>query len=272
MINYDNIFPYVGTYKALMGAIKFLGYGDLIFKEWYKIKDQNNKDRYVTLQTYDLQKGESLNTKLKKIGVTYGEFERYKKINRLSMIYHLNEIDDETGEYLDMYTRRLDNPAKDHPTTAPESGLYKASYKDTHYQILDSSNFTQKHTYFQLPITKTIYEYRTDEILAKLFSVKQWLEKYILGVNCFISDICGEGIIVERLKNQAYVTQHHLQDITTISKVTPKIIKYNPNIYLSIDSSNNEIHTDTILNTSHLDSSIDDECIMIFYLEIQQQY
>lgn len=261
MINYDNIFPYVGTYKALMGAIKFLGYGDLIFKEWYKIKDQNNKDRYVTLQTYDLQKGESLNTKLKKIGVTYGEFERYKKINRLSMIYHLNEIDDETGEYLDMYTCRLDNPAKDHPTTAPESGLYKASYKDTHHQILDSSNFTQQHTYFQLPITKTIYEYRTDEILAKLFSVKQWLEKYILGVNCFISDICGEGIIVERLKNQAYVTQHHLQDITTISKVTPKIIKYNPNIYVSIDSSNNEIHTDTILNTSHLDSSIDDECI-----------
>jgi hypothetical protein len=49
------------------------------------------------------------------------------------MIYHLNEIDDETGEYLDMYTRRLDNPAKDHPTTAPESGLYKASYKDTHH-------------------------------------------------------------------------------------------------------------------------------------------
>lgn len=270
MINYDNIFPYVGTYKALMGAIKFLGYGDLIFKEWYKIKDQNNKDRYVTLQTYDLQKGESLNTKLKKIGVTYGEFERYKKINRLSMIYHLNEIDDETGEYLDMYTRRLDNPAKDNPTTAPESGLYKASHdvlimdtsiKDTHHQILDSSNFTQKKTYFQLPITKTIYEYRTDEILAKLFSVKQWLEKYILGVNCFISDICGEGIIVERLKNQAYVTQHHLQDITTISKVTPKIIKYNPNIYVSSDSPNNEIHTDTILNTSHLDSSIDDECI-----------
>jgi hypothetical protein len=35
------------------------------------------------------------------------------------MIYHLNEIDDETGEYLDMYTRRLDNPAKDNPATAP---------------------------------------------------------------------------------------------------------------------------------------------------------
>lgn len=261
MINYDNIFPYVGTYKALMGAIKFLGYGDLIFKEWYKIKDQNNKDRYVTLQTYDLQKGESLNTKLKKIGVTYGEFERYKKINRLSMIYHLNEIDDETGEYINMYTCREDNPAKDNPTTSPESGLYKVSYKDTHHQDL-STNFTEtKSVFFQLPITKPIYEYRTDEILAKLFSVKQWLEKYILGVNCFISDICGEYIIIERLKNQAYVTQHHLQDITTISKVTPKIINYNPNISVSVDSSNNEIHTDNVLNSSHLNSSINDECI-----------
>lgn len=264
MINYDQIFPYVGTYKALMGAIKFLGYGDLIFKEWYKIKDQNNRDRYVTLQTYDLQKGESLNTKLKKIGVTYGEFERYKKINRLSMIYHLNEIDDETGENITMYTRRLDNPAKDNPTTSPESGLYKASYdKDTHHQVLAGENdFTEKQdVFFQLPITKPIYEYRTDEILAKLFSVKQWLEKYILGVNCYISDICGEGIIIERMKNQAYVTQHHLQDITTIAKVTPKIVHNNPYINVTTDSSNNEYHNDTKLNSSHLDTSVDDMCI-----------
>lgn len=268
MINYDQIFPYVGTYKALMGAIKFLGYGDLIFKEWYKIKDQNNRDRYVTLQTYDLQKGESLNTKLKKIGVTYGEFERYKKINRLSMIYHLNEIDDETGENITMYTRRLDNPAKDHPTTAPESGLYKASYttdvssyKDTHHQDLSTGFIEKQDVFFQLPITKPIYEYRTDEILAKLFSVKQWLEKYILGVNCYISDICGEGIIIERLKNQAYVTQHHLQDITTIAKVTPKIVHNNPYINVITDASNNEYHNNTLNGSSHLDTSVDDICI-----------
>lgn len=88
------------------------------------------------------------------------------------MIYHLNEIDDETGEYLDMYTRRLDNPAKDHPTTAPESGLYKASYKDTHYQILDSSNFTQKHTYFQLPITK---------LFMNIEQMKYWQNSFLLN-------------------------------------------------------------------------------------------
>lgn len=192
MLTYDDIFPYAGTYKALLGAIKFLGYQDLIFKEWYKIKDSHNKDRYVTLQTYDLNKGVSLKSKLKQFGIEFGEFERYKKLNRLSMIYHLNEIDDETGEYISYYTK--------------------------HDGIV-----TRDTQFLQLPTTYRLYEYRTDEILAKLFSVKQWLEKYILGVNCFITDICGEYIVLERVKTQAYVTEHHLHDIASAGCFTPKI-------------------------------------------------
>jgi hypothetical protein len=61
------------------------------------------------------------------------------------------------------------------------------------------------------------------ELLAKLYSVKRWLEKYILGVNSYISDICAEGIIVERLKTQAYVTEHYLKDMTISGHFTPKI-------------------------------------------------
>lgn len=38
-LEYDQIFPYAGTYRALFNAIKYLGYQDIIFKEWYKIKD-----------------------------------------------------------------------------------------------------------------------------------------------------------------------------------------------------------------------------------------
>ncbi|MBQ5473408.1 MAG: hypothetical protein IIT65_01670 [Lachnospiraceae bacterium] len=64
--------------------------------------------------------------------------------------------------------------------------------------------------YFQTPNTIPIYQYRTNEVLAKLYSVKEWLEKYILGVNCYISDICGEGLVIERLKTQAYVTEHYI--------------------------------------------------------------
>ena len=190
MINYDNIFPYAGTYKALLNAVKFLGYYDLIFKEWYKIKDQNNKDRFVTLQTYDTITGKSLKSKLKSINVNFGEFERYKKLNRLTMVYHIDQLDeDNTEETL---------------------------------SVIDSSG-NSKPIVFDIPQIKKIYEYRTDEILAKLYSVKVWLENHILGANCYIADICGEGIVVDRVKTQAYVTEHYLNDFYSEAYITPKI-------------------------------------------------
>lgn len=189
MINYDNIFPYAGTYKALLNAVKFLGYYDLIFKEWYKIKDQNDRDKYVTLQTYDTLTGKSLKSKLKQYNVDFGEFERYRKLNRLTMVYHMDEFDElNTEETLSQYN----------------NGKW--------------SNVT-----YDIPQIKKIYEYRTDEILAKLYSVKVWLENHILGVNCYISDICGEGLVVSRMKSQTYVTEHYLKDFYSDAYVTPKI-------------------------------------------------
>lgn len=221
MINYDNIFPYVGTYKALLGAVRFLGYYDLIFKEWYKIKDKTGRDKFITLQAYDLQKGESLQTKLKRINVDFGEFEKYKKLNRLTMIYHLNEIEEIDGEYVpykleDVSAYRAKKSVQD------DEGNNKQIF--TWVNVPNQSMSSYKGQYFQLPNTVPVYLYRTDEILAKLYSVKEWLEKYILGVNCYISDICGEGIIIERLKTQAYATEHYIQDFTSEGKFTPKII------------------------------------------------
>ena len=35
-LSYNEIFPYVGTYKALVNAVNVLGYTDVFFKEWYK--------------------------------------------------------------------------------------------------------------------------------------------------------------------------------------------------------------------------------------------
>ena len=223
MITYDNIFPYAGTYKALLGAIKFLGYQDLIFKEWYKIKDQNNRDKYVAIQTYDLQTGETLMSKLKKANVEFGEFERYKKLNRLTMIYHLDDIDNDSGEYLNVYFKRK-NVESDKLTTDAASGIYKLA-KTTHYADYNDTFLEQSVSqYFDLPHTYKLYQYRSMELLAKLYSVKCWLEKYILGVNCYISDICAEGIIIERLKTQAYVTEHYLKDLTISGHFTPKIL------------------------------------------------
>lgn len=188
---YDEIFPYTGTYKALLGAIKYLGYQDLIFKEWYKIKDSNDKNKYVAIQTYNTNTGESIENILKKYGVSYGEYERYTKLNRLSMVYHMEEISDKHEDILKI--KKEDGSLVDSP------------YYDVE----------------QIPALKKLYNYRTDEVLAKLYSVKKWLEAYVTGVNCYISDINGEGIVLERIKIQSYVTENQYKDIQTIGYFTP---------------------------------------------------
>ena len=38
----DQIFPYVGSYKAIINAINFFGYNDLILNEYYKNTDENS--------------------------------------------------------------------------------------------------------------------------------------------------------------------------------------------------------------------------------------
>jgi len=60
MLTYDQIFSYVGTYKALIRAIKFLGYQDIIFKEWYSIKDTNDKLTDIAVQIFDSSTGDFL--------------------------------------------------------------------------------------------------------------------------------------------------------------------------------------------------------------------
>ena len=186
---YDQIFPYAGTYKALFNAIKFLGYQDLVFKEWYNIKDSNENNRYIAVQTYDTTTGKPIPGALKNYGMEYEQYERYRKLNRLSMTYHLQELSDDDEEHI--YAKTSINTNQDY------------------YKYLD------------IPGVKNIYEYRSTEVIAKLYSVKKWLERYIIGVNCYISDINGEGIVLERLKTVGYVTSHEFKDIQNRGCFTP---------------------------------------------------
>jgi len=35
ILEHDKIIPYIGTYKGLINAIKWLGYDDIFFREWF---------------------------------------------------------------------------------------------------------------------------------------------------------------------------------------------------------------------------------------------
>jgi hypothetical protein len=87
------------------------------------------------------------------------------------MVYHLNETS--TEDYLNYgtdawYVEKVDG---------------------------EPDRVTEDTLYFDIPYADPIYTYRDVEIIAKLYSLKKWLETYIVGLNARIIDITGEGIV-----------------------------------------------------------------------------
>ena len=89
ILEHDKIMPYIGTYKGLINAIKWLGYEDIKIKEWFKdVKDNKKLALYVPYEAPDRTKT-----------ILYfspEERKNLKKLNQLSLIYCITK---ETGEY-----------------------------------------------------------------------------------------------------------------------------------------------------------------------------
>lgn len=151
---YDQIFPYAGSYKALINALNLLGYNDIFFKEWYKEIGSTPNKGYVS---FDMSYNHNKNANTIS-SVPLEERIQLKKLNWISMMYKMNE---ETSEPLDKF------------------GFPSVSEKSNYY---------------------------TNGTLVKLISLKKYLEKYVLGVNCRITDIGGEGIVFERYNTINYGT------------------------------------------------------------------
>lgn len=168
VLEHDKIMPYIGTYKALINAIKWLGYEDIKIKEWFSnVKNNTKLSLYIPYESVDRTK-----TILK---FSADERKNLKKLNQLSLIYCINK---ETGE-LDEWGN---------------------------------------------PITENSYEYNLNEVLIKLKSLKDWLEKNIIGVNAKIADITGEGIYFERFRNFIYATQDKGTRAVLSQSLTPVAI------------------------------------------------
>ena len=153
-LSYNEIFPYVGTYKALINSLKLLGYEDVFFKEWYKEVGSSPQKGYIA---YDMSYKHDKNANLIS-NVPIEERVQLKKLNWLSMMYKLNE---ETNQPIDKFG---------FPTVIEKSNYYNSGS------------------------------------IVKLMSLKKYLEKYILGVNCHITDVGGEGIVFERYNTIKYGT------------------------------------------------------------------
>lgn len=90
LIEGHNIYPYVGSYKALLGAIKFFGYDNINIVEFWKninYKDKNNYGTFVMSPKYLLSNREVTFVKTQPI-----EFpnEYYRKADKLAFTYTIN--------------------------------------------------------------------------------------------------------------------------------------------------------------------------------------
>jgi len=165
ILEHDKIVPFLGTYKALINAIKWLGYDDISVREWFK--DVKENKRLSLLVPFDAD--DRLQTILK---FSAEERKTLKKLNQLSLVYCITR---ETGE-IDVWGT---------------------------------------------PITENCYAYNLKEIFIKLLALKQWLELNIIGINCRIVDITGEGVYFERIQNLVYVTDNIGYNLNVEQTLTP---------------------------------------------------
>ncbi|MEG1363913.1 MAG: hypothetical protein RSC92_05740, partial [Clostridia bacterium] len=91
-LEYNNIFSYIGTYKSLINAVKWLGYDDIYFKEWFL----NAKTNKLSSFNLSFNANERTNTLL---AFDIEERMKYKKLNSLSLIYQLNKLNGEYDEF-----------------------------------------------------------------------------------------------------------------------------------------------------------------------------
>ena len=192
---YSEIFPYVGSYKALLNAIKVLGYeNEIFFKEWYKEvgNDKVEDNGYVTYEiSFD---GESKINVPSNLDIS--ERIHLRKMNWMSIVYKINEEID---------------------TTTDKWGFPSA--------VTNYNNFN------------------TDR-LVKILSLKNWLEKYAVGVNCHITDVSGEGVVFERYNLPKYGTYQRVLEYDNEKSIS---VVPTQDTFVIEDGSANievEVHTD----------------------------
>lgn len=155
MLEGHNIYPYIGSYKAILNAIKFFGYDNLnIVEYWRNINDYDIEfGKIYRTYVYSIKDRKTLSTKRKPISLNTKDF---RKLNDISLVYNFNHPEKVDGIKYDEYG--LPNVIEDFD-------------KD-------------KRDDFVLTI---------EEALIKLFALKKKLNDEFTPSSTKIKDVIGEG-------------------------------------------------------------------------------
>lgn len=140
-----NIKPYIGTYKALLNAIKFYGYNSLTLKEYW----------------LDINKNSQNFGKLKAVPVT--------------------DVDSPTHSY------NSDNSINKPTGTAKKTSRFSLTYR--------INRPTGEYDEWDLPQVEEVFDFTPEEVLVKLYALKNKLQRDYLPLYAKIIDITGEADI-----------------------------------------------------------------------------
>lgn len=197
----ESIFPYIGSYKSLFNAIKFFGYYDLRVKEyWLNIK-QDTADTLTPLQ----QNNQILN-QLAKPNIQ-GE-------SSLELISSLLK-DENEGKFkqVEVYGKRSDGTfglKKQYEEIFPSKSYKKTSLFGLFYDI---NRATEEEDAYQYPIVEDAFLFSPEEVLIKLFGLRERLKRDYLPLNARIIDITGEGVYFNIYKTRGWTDQLDIEEI-----------------------------------------------------------
>jgi len=93
----QNIYPFIGSYKGLVNAIKFFGYDNLQIKEFWKNVDKNSANFGKYLQSNPIAAFDPTIVNWNDEKITLPN-KKYRKTSMFSLIYRINQIkEDEYG-------------------------------------------------------------------------------------------------------------------------------------------------------------------------------
>lgn len=98
MLEGHNIYPYIGSYRAIINAIKFFGYDNLGIIEYWKNINQydENFGKIYHSSRYSLTKKETLTIGARTITLPNRD---YKKTNKIALVYSINQPTGEVDEW-----------------------------------------------------------------------------------------------------------------------------------------------------------------------------
>ena len=165
-----NIKPFIGTYKALLNAIKYFGYENITLKEYY-LNINEQAENFGKLKAVAVPNQESkgfLAAKGMSVGV--GPNSNLKKTSRFSLVYRLNNT---TGEYDE----------------------------------------------WDIPEVKEALDFSPDEVLIKLYGLKNRLQKSYIPMHAKIVDIVGEGDYFSQFNINTWNNQQNIYTVNEGVKV-----------------------------------------------------